>query len=288
MPAQPGSAQKRAKQSAESSARRMRAKTRSHNAREVLSVQSAGALLVKRARPHNPCATMSLSSRLSAAPRLAVALACAGLISARVPAQAASAPAHDFTQADVAFVQGMIYHHAQAVVMSDWATSHGARADVATLCKRIALSQRDEITMMQHWLEARHLETPDPLNMLPGHSGPPHDESGMNMPGMNMKGMDMKDMDMGSQSMMMPGMLTPDQMRELDAAHGPAFDHLYLTGMIKHHEGALDMVKKLFDTPGSGQQPELFSFATDVDAGQRAEIGRMQAILKTLTPSPTQ
>ena len=58
--------------------------------------------------------------------------------------------------------------------------------------------------------------------------------------------------------------------------------------MIKHHQGALDMVAKLFDTPGSGQQPELFSFATDVDAGQRAEIGRMHAILKTLTPSPTQ
>src|SRR5579872_5054310 len=233
-------------------------------------------------------AAMSHSNPIRTAPRLAVAvLASLGLLAARLPAQA-TPPPHDYTQADAAFVQGMIYHHAQAVVMSDWAATHGARADVATLCKRIALSQRDEITMMQHWLEARHLETPDPLNMLPGHSGPPHDESGMNMPGMNMKGMDMKGMDMGSQSMMMPGMLTPDQMRELDAAHGPAFDHLYLTGMIKHHEGALDMVKKLFDTPGSGQQPELFSFATDVDAGQRAEIGRMLAILKTLTPSPTQ
>jgi len=231
---------------------------------------------------------MSLSSRISAAPQLALAAVAAGMITARLPAQSASAPAHDFTPADVAFVQGMIFHHAQAVVMSDWAPTHGARADVATLCKRIALSQRDEITMMQHWLEARHLETPDPLNMLPGHAGPPHDESGMNMPGMNMKGMDMKGMGTGSQSMLMPGMLTPDQMRQLDAAHGPAFDHLYLTGMIKHHEGALDMVKTLFDTPGSGQQPELFSFATDVDAGQRAEIGRMQAILKTLTPSPTQ
>ena len=75
-------------------------------------------------------ATMSLSSRLSAAPRLAVALACAGLISARLPAQAASAPAHDFTQADVAFVQGMIYHHAQAVVMSDWATSQDRKSVV--------------------------------------------------------------------------------------------------------------------------------------------------------------
>lgn len=222
---------------------------------------------------------MSLSSRLSAAPRLAVALACAGLISARLPAQAASGPAHDYTKADVDFVQGMIYHHAQAVIMSDWAATHGARADVATLCKRIALSQRDEITMMQQWLLARHLDAPDPLGTMAGHKAGSTDTS--SMAGMSMPGMDMS-------AHMMPGMLTPDEMRALDAAHGPAFDHLYLTGMIKHHEGALDMVKKLFDTPGSGQQPELFSFATDVDAGQRAEIGRMQAILKTLTPSPTQ
>jgi len=230
---------------------------------------------------------MSFSSRLSVA-SLAVALSCGGLISAGLPAQAAHASSRDYTQADVAFMQGMIYHHAQAVVMSDWATSHGARADVATLCKRIALSQRDEITMMQQWLEARHLAAPDPLDMLPGHPGPPHDESGMNMPGMNMKGMDMPGMNMGSHSMLMPGMLTPDEMRTLDAAHGTAFDQLYLTGMIKHHQGALDMVAKLFNTPGAGQQPELFTFATDVDAGQRAEIGRMQAILKTLTTSPTQ
>lgn len=222
---------------------------------------------------------MSLTSHLRAATRLAVALACAGLISARLPAQAASQPAHDYTKADVDFVQGMIYHHAQAVIMSDWAATHGARADVATLCKRIALSQRDEITMMQHWLQARHLDAPDPLGMLPGHK-PATNDTG-SMAGMNMPGMDMS-------AHMMPGMLTPDEMKALDAAHGPAFDHLYLTGMIKHHEGALDMVKTLFDTPGSGQQPELFSFATDVDAGQRAEIGRMQAILKTLTPSPTQ
>jgi uncharacterized protein (DUF305 family) len=77
---------------------------------------------------------------------------------------------------------------------------------------------------------------------------------------------------------LMPGMLTPAQMRALDAAHGKEFDRLYLTGMIKHHEGALDMVASLFKTPGSGQQSELFGFATDVDAGQRVEIARMQAL----------
>jgi len=191
--------------------------------------------------------------------------------------QSGAAAPHDYVQADVDFVQGMIIHHAQAVVMSDWAPTHGASQRLQVLCKRIALSQRDEITMMQTWLEQRHLATPDPLHMLHPTSGPIHDRSGMNMPGM----------DMGDHMMMMTGMLTPAEMRQLDSAHGPTFDHLYLTGMIKHHQGALDMVAKLFATPGAGQQPELFSFATDVDAGQRAEMARMEAMLKTLTPSQT-
>jgi uncharacterized protein (DUF305 family) len=98
----------------------------------------------------------------------------------------------------------------------------------------------------------------------------------------------MHGMRMGDSAMAtMPGMLTPAQMRALDAARGPAFDRLYLTDMIRHHEGALKMVADLFATPGSGQQADLFGFATDVDAGQRAEIGRMEALLDPLTPSPT-
>jgi uncharacterized protein (DUF305 family) len=99
------------------------------------------------------------------------------------------------------------------------------------------------------------------------------------MPGMNM----------GNPPMMMSGMLTPDEMRALDAAHGTEFDRLYLTGMMKHHQGALDMVRDLFATPGGGQQSELFGFATDIDASQRAEINRMRAMLQSLpaNPSPT-
>jgi uncharacterized protein (DUF305 family) len=101
----------------------------------------------------------------------------------------------------------------------------------------------------------------------------------MAMPGMQMSG--------DSTKAMMPGMLTPAQMRALDAARGAEFDRLYLTDMIGHHEGALRMVADLFATPGSGQQADLFGFATDVDAGQRVEIARMEAMLDTLTPSPT-
>jgi uncharacterized protein (DUF305 family) len=110
--------------------------------------------------------------------------------------------------------------------------------------------------------------------MMGSRHGPVHDRSGMDMPGM----------DMGDHPMMMAGMLTAAEMRRLDAARDTAFDRLYLTGMIKHHEGAIAKVAKLFATPGAGQQPELSGFATDVDAGQRAEIARMQAMLRTLNP----
>lgn len=214
--------------------------------------------------------------RRAASPAIIV-LAALSVAAARSPAQSTTTAPHDYTQADVDFVQGMIIHHAQAVVMSDWAATHGARPDLRILCKRIALSQRDEITMMQHWLQDRDLTVPDPLHMLPGHHDPVHDMSGMGMPGM----------DMGDHPMMMSGMLTAAEMRQLDAARDTAFDRLYLTGMIRHHQGALDMVAKLFTTPGAGQQSELFAFATDVDAGQRAEMARMEAILNTLTASQT-
>ncbi|HET7564588.1 MAG TPA: DUF305 domain-containing protein [Gemmatimonadaceae bacterium] len=190
-------------------------------------------------------------------------------------APASPAPPHNYTQADVDFMQGMIIHHAQAVVMSEWAPTHGASPAVQTVCKRIAISQRDEIRLMQSWLQERHLAAPDPLHMRTKQSGPIHDRSKIGMPGM----------DMVDYPMIMKGMLTPAQMRQLDAARGMAFDTLYLTGMIGHHEGALDMVAMLFSSPGGGQQPDVSALATDIDAGQRAEIARMQALLNTLTAS---
>lgn len=207
----------------------------------------------------------------------ALLLAMLIVASSGLPAQDSATAQRDYTDADVHFMQGMIIHHAQAVVMSDWAPTHGARPDLQVLCKRIALSQRDEIRVMQQWLRKRNLPTPDPLHMLSGDTAHIHDTSGMGMPGM----------DMGDHPMMMKGMLTPEQMRQLDAARDSTFDRLYLTGMIGHHEGALDMVAKLFATPGAGQQSEVFAFATDVDAGQRAEIARMEAILNKLNTEQT-
>ena len=155
-------------------------------------------------------------------------------------------------------MQGMIMHHAQAVEMTALIDSHTQNAALHTLGARISRSQSDEIDFMKRWLTARGQST--------SHSMP-------NMP-------DMPGMDMSSHKMMMPGMLTPKQMDALRKARGAEFDHLFLTGMIQHHNGALTMVKELFDTAGGGQDAELFNFATDVDSGQRAEIRVMQSMLK--------
>jgi uncharacterized protein (DUF305 family) len=81
---------------------------------------------------------------------------------------------------------------------------------------------------------------------------------------------------------MKPGMLTPEEMSRLAAAKGKEFDRLFLEGMIRHHDGALTMVKELFEQPGAGQESDIFAFASDVDADQRMEIVRMSALLKEL------
>jgi uncharacterized protein (DUF305 family) len=167
-------------------------------------------------------------------------------------ASALGAQAPHYTAADVQFMQGMISHHAQAITMAGWAPTHGASDNVRVLCARIAVSQRDEIRSMQRWLGDRH-------EMVPDSTG-------------GMKGMAMT---MG----LMPGMLNPEQMAELDRARGPDFDKLFLVYMIQHHEGALTMVKQLFDTQGAAQDEVVFKFASDVNADQTAEIDRMAKML---------
>ena len=160
------------------------------------------------------------------------------------------------SQADVEFMQGMIMHHSQAVEMTALIASHTENKDIRSLGAKISSSQSDEIRFMQRWLAARG----EPLSMA--------------MPGM-------PDMDLSGKPMApMPGMLTPEQMEALRKAKGAEFDHLFLTGMIQHHGGALVMVKNLVDTAGAAQDAELFNFATDVDNTQRAEIRIMQNMLK--------
>ena len=153
------------------------------------------------------------------------------------------------TEADVRFMQGMIGHHAQALEMVALIAGRTRNPDLKRLGQRIEVSQRDEMQMMREWLTRREEAVPDP------HA---HHHPGGHM----------------------PGMLSDEQMHRLAAAEGPAFDRLFLEGMIQHHDGALTMVKALFATPGAGQEPDLFDFASDVEADQSMEIARMRAMLK--------
>jgi uncharacterized protein (DUF305 family) len=157
-----------------------------------------------------------------------------------------------YTGADIKFMQGMIGHHAQAVEMVALVPTRTGSEDVRKLALRIDVSQKDEMNMMREWLEARGQQIPDPRA---------HHMMGTTL---------------------MPGMLTPEEMTRLADATGVVFDRLFLEGMIKHHAGAITMVHDLFATEGAGQTPEIFSYASDVDADQRMEIDRMDAMLKEL------
>jgi len=163
---------------------------------------------------------------------------------------AAKQPIPAATEADVKFMQGMIHHHAQALDMTELIDERTQDPDMKKLGLRIHVSQNDEIKMMQHWLEVRGQDVPG--------------RHAHHMPG----------------AVPMPGMLTSEEMEKLEAAKGPEFDRLFLEGMIKHHGGALVMVRDLFATPGAGQQSEIFAFASDVEADQKMEIDRMEAMLK--------
>ncbi len=177
-----------------------------------------------------------------------------GTPSKTLPASTTATPPRA-SQADIDFMQGMIMHHQQAVEMTALIPSHTEDKDVRAIGARISRSQSDEINFMKRWLVARGQST------------------SMAMPGM-------PDMDKNGGSMLMPGMLTPAQMDALRNARGAEFDRLFLTGMIQHHGGALVMVKELFESPGAGQEADIFDFVTDVDSGQRAEIRIMQNMLK--------
>jgi uncharacterized protein (DUF305 family) len=153
-------------------------------------------------------------------------------------------------------MQGMIMHHAQAVEMTALIESHTENKDLRSLGARISRSQADEIKFMKRWLASR---------------GQPVSQSRPDLPHLHMSHGSM---------MLMPGMLSAEQMQALRKASGEEFDRLFLRGMIQHHDGALTMVKDLFDTAGTGQDAELFNFATDVDSGQRAEIRIMERMLE--------
>ena len=153
------------------------------------------------------------------------------------------------TPADVAFMQGMIGHHAQALEMTALLYERSTWQDIRMLAQRIDVSQADEINMMQDWLVVRD------EGMAEHHA---------------------------HGTMLMPGMLTPDQMAELAAATESDFDRLFLEYMIMHHHGAVVMVEDLFASPGAAQESQIFNFASDVIADQSMEITRMRRMRGTL------
>lgn len=156
-----------------------------------------------------------------------------------------------YTKADVEFMQGMIAHHAQAIVMSKLAEANGANPQVLKLSRKIDQSQVPEIQIMQQWLRRHEQFAPDTASW---------------------------------HSMRMDGMLSDDEIKALGAAKGVEFDRLFLVGMIKHHEGAIKMVDDLFKSPGAGQEVDANIFANDVVTAQTAEIGIMRGLLAKLPP----
>lgn len=210
--------------------------------------------------------SLTLRSYHSLCRRLAIALvALASMLAHPVDAQAqhsmpgmAGMSAHDsiaipagapYAAADVRFMQGMIAHHSQAIYMSRMAESHGASPRLLKLAKKIDQSQVAEIRIMQEWLTRNGQAAPDTSSW---------------------------------RSMHMPGMLTMAQLDSLDATTGGTFDRTYLTLMIQHHEGALQMVKDLLATPGTAQDVDVSVFANDVVSVQTAEIGAMRRMLSQL------
>jgi uncharacterized protein (DUF305 family) len=179
---------------------------------------------------------------------------------------AAAVPPKAPAAADVSFMQGMIMHHEQAVEMTGLLRTRSKDPAMQALGKRMSISQSDEIEFMKQWLQDRGAPTSMPMQHDMAHMDHSDPKA---MAAMHAAAMPL-----------MPGMLTPQQMEALAKASGPAFDHLFLTGMIQHHKGALTMVDDLFSNPAAGQDSVLYDFATDITNTQSAEIKIMQGMLE--------
>ncbi len=156
-----------------------------------------------------------------------------------------------YTKADVEFMQGMIAHHAQAIVMAKLAETNSTNPQLLKLSRKIDQSQVPEILIMQQWLRRNEQFAPDTASW---------------------------------HNMTMDGMLSADEIKALGAAKGVEFDRLFLVGMIKHHAGAIKMVEDLFKSPGAAQEVDANVFANDVVTAQTAEIGIMRGLLAKLPP----
>jgi uncharacterized protein (DUF305 family) len=207
------------------------------------------------------------AAALAAAVTLTLLLAACGEITASDSAAAPTAAAEVsevHNDADIAFAQGMIPHHRQAVMMSALAEGRTENPDVLELTEEISAAQEPEIRTMTAFLEAWGADAP-----MGGSS---------EMPMGDMEGMDHGDMDMDDMAQMegMSGMMTPQQMAELEAAEGAEFDQLFLEMMIEHHEGAVEMANTQLD---QGENPDARALAEEIIEAQESEITRMQDLL---------
>lgn len=160
------------------------------------------------------------------------------------------------TEADVEFVEGMILHHAQALVMADYVPARTTGQQVRLLAKRLRIGQQSEIDQMEQWLADHRGEAQGPTASGQGTHG--HHTGHL-----------------------MPGMLTAAELARMEAARGTAFDRLFLQYMIRHHVGALTMIKQLYDA-GGGAQSELDNMVRHIDTDQTVEINRMRQLLDTV------
>jgi uncharacterized protein (DUF305 family) len=160
-----------------------------------------------------------------------------------------------YTEADVAFMQGMIHHHAQALRMTSFVPKRSASGDIPLLAQRMELSQEAEIEQMQSWLKTRDEPAPK-LHPVHGHA------HGV---GLGPTGR-------------MPGMLNDAELLRLERAEGREFDRMFLQFMIRHHQGALTMVRQLYSA-GGGLESEADLFARHVESDQEIEIARMRQLL---------
>ena len=159
-----------------------------------------------------------------------------------------------YAPGDVAFMQHMIVHHNQAVEMAALVKQRTNNAAILKMANRIDASQKDEMKFMTSWLKERN----EPLQM----AGMEHHHEAMK------------------------GMASPEEMAALAAADGTAFEQMFLKLMVKHHLGAVDMVKDLQRQPGTAYDPVMFNFTNDVVTDQNAEIDRMNLVLATLSQDP--
>jgi uncharacterized protein (DUF305 family) len=164
------------------------------------------------------------------------------------PSEAAGLGTIDYVEEDVLFVRDMLHHHSQAIQMTGYVEERTTDGDIRLLAERMQVSQTDEITQLETWLQKRGEPVRDP------------------------------DGDHAHDAQAMPGLLTDEELAQLEAAEGDAFDELFLASMIRHHEGAVQMVSDLYAS-GGGQEPEIDAFARHVEADQNIEIVRMQEML---------